>query len=161
MSYERQDENGLPVLAVKGEVLNISGETRRVPRLRVGLRDEKQQELYHWTFALTESELKADSKASFTTRLSSPPPAARDLEVRFVEPGEEPVAETLGESEIQPTDETIVNGPVSDEVPSGEASHEPTEDVTDAEGDDAHAEVPAPEAAEPTAPNHLSDPHHP
>jgi hypothetical protein len=90
VSYERQDENGLPVLAVSGEVLNVSGETKRVPRLRVGLRDENQQELYHWTFALAESELQPDAKATFVTRLSSPPPAARDLEVRFVEPEESP-----------------------------------------------------------------------
>ncbi len=161
VSYERQDENGLPVLAVKGEVLNISGETRRVPRLRVGLRDDKQQELYHWTFALTESELKADGKASFTTRLSSPPPAARDLEVRFVEPGEEPAVETLGDSETQPTDEAIANGPVADEVPSAEVSHEPADEVTETEGGDVRADAPAPAAAEPTAPDHLSDPHHP
>lgn len=161
VTYERQDENGLPVLAVKGEVLNISGETRRVPRLRVGLRDEKQQELYHWTFALTESELKADGKASFTTRLSSPPPAARDLEVRFVEPGEEPAAETSGNSEVQPTEETIVNGPVSDEVPTDEASHEPANEMTPLEGGDVHVEQPAPEAPEPTASDHPSDPRQP
>ena len=90
MSYERQDENGLPVLAIKGMVVNVSDETKAVPRVRVGLLDEKQKELYHWTFALAESELKPKEKASFVTRLSSPPVGARDLEVRFVEPGEEP-----------------------------------------------------------------------
>lgn len=94
VTYERQDENGLPVLAISGEVVNISGETKRVPRLRVGLRDERQQELYHWTFALAESELKPDASAKFTTRLSSPPPAARDLEVRFVETDEGAAAST-------------------------------------------------------------------
>jgi hypothetical protein len=82
------------VLAISGEVVNVSGETKRVPRLRVGLRDEHQQELYHWTFALAESELKPDARATFTTRLSSPPPAARDLEVRFVETDEGAAAST-------------------------------------------------------------------
>ena len=92
VSYERQDENGLPVLAIKGQVVNVSDETKAIPRVRVALLDDKQKELYHWTFALAEPELKPKEKASFVTRLSSPPVGARDLEVRFVEPGEEPVA---------------------------------------------------------------------
>lgn len=101
VSYERQDENGLPVLAIKGMVVNVSGQIKAVPRLRVGLFDDKQRELYHWTFSLKESELKPDQKVPFVTRLSSPPAGARDLEVRFVNPGEDlpvvsavPVAQT-------------------------------------------------------------------
>lgn len=90
ISYERQSENGLPVLAVKGSVVNVSGETKALPRLRVGLRDARQHELYHWTFALPEKELQPKQSAAFTTRLSSPPVEARDLEVRFAEKGEDP-----------------------------------------------------------------------
>lgn len=148
VSYERQDENGLPVLAVKGEVLNISGETRRVPRLRVGLRDEKQQELYHWTFALTENELKADGKASFTTRLSSPPPAARDLEVRFVEPSEEPAAETLSGDAI---------APAGNATPSDEKMPHDASGVNGAPSD----EEPSHDNAAPHSPATMPDPHHP
>jgi predicted Zn finger-like uncharacterized protein len=92
--YERQSENGLPVLAVKGKIVNVSGETRALPRLRVGLSDAHQHELYHWTFALPEKELQASQSASFTTRLSSPPVEARDLEVRFVMKGEDMQAST-------------------------------------------------------------------
>lgn len=169
VSYERQDENGLPVLAVKGEVLNISGETRRVPRLRVGLRDENQQELYHWTFALTESELKADGKASFTTRLSSPPAAARDLEVRFVEPGEEPVSEMLKSDEIAPagepvpsdattpSDETSVNDAASGEASSMVAPDDVSESVEEAGDTKSPEDAPPHEAVE----THSPAPHHP
>lgn len=89
ISYERQHENGLPVLAVKGSVVNVSGEAKTLPRLRVSLRDAKQQELYHWTFALAEKELQPKQTAAFTTRLSSPPVDARDIEVRFVQAGED------------------------------------------------------------------------
>lgn len=89
IAYERQNENGLPVLAVKGAVVNVSDEARPLPRLRVGLRDTQQRELYHWTFALPEKELGPKQTASFTTRLSSPPVDARDLEVRFVQKGED------------------------------------------------------------------------
>ncbi|MFZ2467010.1 DUF3426 domain-containing protein [Parvibaculum sedimenti] len=89
VGYERQTENGLPVLAVKGQVVNISDERRAVPRLRVGLLDAKQHELYHWTFALSEAELDPKQAVPFVTRLSSPPVDVRDLELRFVQKGEE------------------------------------------------------------------------
>ena len=88
VSYERQSENDLPVLAVMGEVHNISGAARALPRLRVGLRDKDQRELYHWTFALSAHEIAANEAMPFVTRLSSPPVEARDIEVRFVQPSE-------------------------------------------------------------------------
>lgn len=87
--YERQNENGLPILAVRGSVVNITGDTRILPRLRVSLSDAQDQELYHWTFALPEKQLGPSSSASFTTRLSSPPIEARSIEVRFVVKGDE------------------------------------------------------------------------
>ena len=92
ITYEHQFENGLPILAVSGEVVNIAKKTLQVPRVRIGLRDANAKELYHWTFALPEKELKPSEVASFVTRLSSPPLEARDLEVRFVQ--EDEVAET-------------------------------------------------------------------
>lgn len=85
VSYERQTEEGLPVLAIAGEVVNITGEQVLLPRLRVGLRDEHQNELYHWTFALEEKTLQPQGSVSFVTRLSSPPPQSRDIEIRFAE----------------------------------------------------------------------------
>jgi len=90
VSYERQTENGLPVLAVRGEVVNIADEVRVLPPLRVGLSDggDPPRELYHWTFTLPEKELVPQQSVDFVTRLSSPPPEARDLEVRFVLQGE-------------------------------------------------------------------------
>lgn len=102
VSYERQDENGLPVLAVKGVVVNVSGEVKAVPRLRVGLFDDKQQELYYWTFSLNESELTPNQKVPFVTRLASPPSGARDLEVRFVNPGEDRPVASIAPSPEEP-----------------------------------------------------------
>ena len=92
VGYERQEEQGLPVLAVTGEVVNVSGKAIALPRLRVGLRDGGQKELYHWTFALGQPELPADEAASFMTRLSSPPVEARDIEIRFVREEEDAAA---------------------------------------------------------------------
>lgn len=119
VSYERQDEEGLPVLAIKGVVENVSGETKQVPRVRVGLRDEHQVELYHWTFALEETELKPEAKASFVTRLSSPPAGARDLEVRFVEPDEEPDAAKV-EAHDMPQSDSATDAAHDDEADDGE-----------------------------------------
>jgi predicted Zn finger-like uncharacterized protein len=85
VAYERQTEEGLPVLAITGEVVNITEKPVTLPRLRVGLRDENQNELYHWTFALEASALPPNEAASFITRLSSPPPESRDIEVRFAD----------------------------------------------------------------------------
>lgn len=142
VSYERQDENGLPVLAIKGEVVNISGEIKRVPRIRVGLRDENQQELYHWTFALPESELKPDTKAAFTTRLSSPPAGARDLEVRFVESDEE-----TAESDVPAAPSSAESAPVATETPES-GTHDIMPEITPEDN------APVPEAPTLEAPAH-------
>lgn len=85
VAYERQTEEGLPVLAITGEVVNITEKRVALPRLRVGLRDENQNELYHWTFALDETALSPNEAVSFITRLSSPPPESRDIEIRFAD----------------------------------------------------------------------------
>lgn len=88
VSYEHQFENGLPVLAIRGEVVNVGDMRQSVPRVRVGLRDERRRELYAWTFAVPETALDPEGTAEFVTRLSSPPANAYDLEIRFVEPDE-------------------------------------------------------------------------
>lgn len=99
VAYERQTEEGLPVLAITGEVVNVTGERVRLPRLRVGLLDEQQKELYHWTFALSETELPPSEATSFITRLSSPPPESRDIEVRFVPKTDVAAIETPAQQE--------------------------------------------------------------
>jgi len=86
--YEQAVENGLTVLSIRGEIVNVADERGPVPRVRVALRDAEGAELYHYFFAIPEAELDAGATAEFITRLSSPPAAARDLVLRFVEPGE-------------------------------------------------------------------------
>lgn len=99
--YERAVENGLTVLSIRGEIVNVAEERGSVPRVRVALRDAEGQELYHYFFAIPEAELDAGATAEFITRLSSPPAAARDLVLRFVEPGE-----YTGDETPVPSDET-------------------------------------------------------
>ena len=62
----------------------VSARELPVPQtVRVTNSDRDNRELYHWTFKPTVTVLKAGQSVPFTTRLSSPPAAARHLEVRF------------------------------------------------------------------------------
>ena len=51
--------------------------------VRVTLSDTSNHELYHWNFTPEAQSLKPGQSIPFLTRLSSPPAAARHLEVRF------------------------------------------------------------------------------
>ena len=84
VDYRRESEDGQIVLAVSGMIVNTGARELPVPQtVRVTLSDGDNRELYHWTFKPTVTVLKAGQSVPFTTRLSSPPAAARHLEVRF------------------------------------------------------------------------------
>ena len=86
VSYKHVYEDGVPVLSISGQVVNVSDARLTVPKVRVGLRDENKKELYYWTFGLPETALEPEQSAEFVTRLSAPPIAAKDLEITFVTP---------------------------------------------------------------------------
>jgi predicted Zn finger-like uncharacterized protein len=88
VAYKQEYEDGQPVLSVNGKVVNISKREQPVPEIRVVLLDDAKHELYHWTFDAGIPTLKPGSESPFTTRLSSPPPEARNLNVRFSEAGD-------------------------------------------------------------------------
>jgi predicted Zn finger-like uncharacterized protein len=88
VNYQRQSEDGQIVLAVTGQIVNAGGRELPVPQtVRVTLSDADGRELYHWTFKPTATVLKPGQSIPFVTRLSSPPAAARHLEVRFAKDG--------------------------------------------------------------------------
>jgi hypothetical protein len=80
--------SGAAVLAVKGEIVNISGSDRKIPSLRFGLRDTANAEVYNWTLDSGARPLKAGEATSFVTRVASPPESARNLQVRFAHANE-------------------------------------------------------------------------
>lgn len=82
-SYHRDIEDGEAVLAVTGKLVNISAREVMVPPIRVTLTDNDQRELYHWTFTPPQSTLQPGQAENFLTRISSPPPGARHLQLRF------------------------------------------------------------------------------
>jgi predicted Zn finger-like uncharacterized protein len=88
VAYRQNVENGLPVLLVSGKLVNVTDRELPVPQIRVILFDDAKRELYQWTFDCGIASLKPGAESPFVTRLSSPPPAARNLNVRFAESGE-------------------------------------------------------------------------
>lgn len=76
-------EDGVPVLSVEGEVVNISRIAHRVPKLRVVLHDEEQRELVSWLISVPRSRLEPGESVTFSTRREKPPPDARGLVVSF------------------------------------------------------------------------------
>jgi predicted Zn finger-like uncharacterized protein len=88
VDYRRESEDGQVVLAVTGVIVNAGSRQLPVPQtVRVTLSDASNHELYHWTFKPTASVLAPGQSVPFVTRLSSPPAAARHLEVRFAKDG--------------------------------------------------------------------------
>lgn len=80
-------DGGTTVLVVTGQISNPTHDVKPVPKIRVGLRNAGQQEIYHWVFAADDSQLAPEGKLPFTTKLPGPPADARDLTVDFVGPG--------------------------------------------------------------------------
>jgi predicted Zn finger-like uncharacterized protein len=88
VDYRRESEDGQVVLAVTGVIVNAGSRQLPVPQtVRVTLSDASNHELYHWTFKPSTAVLAPGQSIPFVTRLSSPPAAARHLEVRFAKDG--------------------------------------------------------------------------
>jgi predicted Zn finger-like uncharacterized protein len=88
VDYRRESEDGQMVLAVTGSIVNSGSRELPVPQnVRVTLSDANNHELYHWSFTPNVQTLKPGQSSPFLTRLSSPPAAARHLEVRFAPNG--------------------------------------------------------------------------
>ncbi|HXS07475.1 MAG TPA: DUF3426 domain-containing protein [Rhizomicrobium sp.] len=88
VDYRRENEDGQLVLAVTGSIVNSGRRELPVPQsVRVTLSDANNHELYHWSFTPNVQSLKPGQSSPFLTRLSSPPTAARHLEVRFAPNG--------------------------------------------------------------------------
>jgi predicted Zn finger-like uncharacterized protein len=88
IDYHRESEDGQVVLVVTGAIINNSNRELPVPKtVIVTLSDAANHELYHWPFAPGVATLKPKQSVPLLTRLSSPPSAARHLEVRFAKDG--------------------------------------------------------------------------
>ena len=74
---------GKPVLVIEGV---ITGDVRKpveLPRLRFSVRDAQGAEIYAWNAVLEQPVLKPGERAWFKSRLASPPPEGRNIDIRF------------------------------------------------------------------------------
>ncbi|SDU40623.1 zinc-ribbon domain-containing protein [Stappia sp. ES.058] len=85
----RELENGTIVLVIEGTIENVERKPAFVPAVRFALRSEDAQEIYAWVMEPRLRRLDAGTTTRFRTRLSSPPELAADIQVRFVERGQQ------------------------------------------------------------------------
>jgi predicted Zn finger-like uncharacterized protein len=74
---------GKPVLVIEGSITGESNKPVEIPRLRFSVRDAQGAEIYAWNAVLEQSVLQPGERAQFKSRLASPPPEGRNIDVRF------------------------------------------------------------------------------
>jgi predicted Zn finger-like uncharacterized protein len=74
---------GTPMLVIEGAITDDSNKPVELPRLRFSIRDADGAEIYAWNTVLEQSFLRPGEKAEFKSRLASPPPGGRNVDVRF------------------------------------------------------------------------------
>jgi hypothetical protein len=80
--------DGVRVLAIKGEIVNVGKRERKIPPLAFYLQDGQLKPVYDWRLSTATRPIKPGEVSSFVTRIASPPDQARHIEIRFAPPGE-------------------------------------------------------------------------
>jgi predicted Zn finger-like uncharacterized protein len=75
--------DGKPVLVIEGAIVGETQKPVELPRLRFSVRDAQGAEIYAWNAVLEQAVLKPGERAYFKSRLASPPPEGRNIDVRF------------------------------------------------------------------------------
>jgi len=75
--------DGKPVLVIEGTIIGETKKPVELPRLRFSVRDAQGAEIYAWNAVLEQPVLKPGERAYFKSRLASPPPEGRNIDVRF------------------------------------------------------------------------------
>lgn len=83
ISTERNTEDGMPILSVRGRVVNMTNRVVPVPRVRLSLVNASGEEVYWWFHALPLGRLDPEEDYRFVSNLPSPPVEATHLKVEF------------------------------------------------------------------------------
>ena len=75
--------DGKPVLVIEGVITGEAKKAVQLPRLRFSVRDAQGAEIYAWNAVLDQPLLRPGERAWFKSRLASPPPEGRNIDVRF------------------------------------------------------------------------------
>jgi predicted Zn finger-like uncharacterized protein len=79
----KEAHDGATILMVQGTITNISKQPRDVPRIHLAMKNDKGTVVYSWTSLPERTALAPGDSQPFQTRLASPPPEGRIVEVRF------------------------------------------------------------------------------
>jgi predicted Zn finger-like uncharacterized protein len=75
--------DGKQVLVIEGVITGEAKKPVELPRLRFSVRDAQGAEIYAWNAVLEQTVLKPGDYTRFKSRLASPPPEGRNIDVRF------------------------------------------------------------------------------
>ena len=75
--------DGKAVLVIEGVIVGEARKPVELPRLRFSVRDGQGAEIYAWNAVLEQPVLKPGERAWFKSRLASPPPEGRNIDIRF------------------------------------------------------------------------------
>ena len=79
-----ETHDGVPILVVRGKIVNVTGAITEVPRLKLVVRDAAKREIYSWTVAPPVARLLPYQATDFSSRLASPPAGSKDVMARFL-----------------------------------------------------------------------------
>lgn len=84
LSTATETHEGVPILVVRGKIVNVTGAVTEVPRLKLIVRDAARREIYSWAVAPSVARLLPYRSVEFSSRLASPPAGSKDVMVRFL-----------------------------------------------------------------------------
>jgi predicted Zn finger-like uncharacterized protein len=84
VSYRVTSEDDMPVLHIKGRVVNVTARALEVPAISAVLTDEYRRDLYDWKIEAGAKNLGPGKTAEFSARIPSPPSGTRHVDLKFV-----------------------------------------------------------------------------
>jgi predicted Zn finger-like uncharacterized protein len=78
------DDNGINILVIDGDLVNVTRKTVDVPRLRLSVTSDKGEEIYVWTVQSDKPSLGPGETVNFRRRLAAPPQEGQGVRVRFL-----------------------------------------------------------------------------
>jgi len=79
----KEEQSGVNILIIEGNVVSTASKPVEVPRLRYAARNANGLEVYTWTALPSRSILQPGERVEFSSRLPSPPVETSDVVVRF------------------------------------------------------------------------------
>jgi len=81
---KRDPDNGI---VIEGDLVNVSGYERPVPRLRATLLDNDKHPLQSWSFTVSDDRLQPNASIPFRTSIAQPNPDATAVEITVADGG--------------------------------------------------------------------------